>query len=78
MQEEPPRCPGIRALDPVLRKALAKERDDRYGSCAELIEAAAEALGVGAARAGRRPFVPPRLQRRTGRSSPPGCSCSPR
>src|SRR5206468_9836328 len=27
------------ALDPVLRRGLAKERDDRYATCAELIAA---------------------------------------
>ncbi len=40
MQEEPPPLPTLPALDPVLGKALAKEPDERYGSCLELIEAA--------------------------------------
>ena len=44
MQEPVPAVPGHPALDPVLRKALAKEPIDRYGSCAELIEAARLAL----------------------------------
>jgi len=44
MQEPVPPVPGRPALDPVLRKALAKEPGDRYGSCAELIEAARLAL----------------------------------
>ena len=41
MQEQPPPLKGYAALDPVLRKALAKDREDRYTTCAELIEAAA-------------------------------------
>jgi DNA-binding beta-propeller fold protein YncE len=56
MQETVRPVPGRPALDPVLRKALAKEPGDRYGSCAELIEAARLAL------AGVR--VPVRLVRR--------------
>ena len=44
MQERVPAVPDRPALDPVLRKALAKEPGDRYGSCAELIEAARLAL----------------------------------
>jgi len=39
-----PELPG--AIDAVIGKALAKNPDDRYASCAELVEAAAEALGV--------------------------------
>src|SRR5215208_7243774 len=48
MQEQPAPIRGRARLDPVLRKALAKDREDRYGSSAELIEAAAAALGVAA------------------------------
>jgi hypothetical protein len=48
MQEEPPPLKGHAALDPVLRKALAKDREDRYMTCAELIDAASTALGLGA------------------------------
>jgi ABC-type branched-subunit amino acid transport system substrate-binding protein/DNA-binding beta-propeller fold protein YncE len=44
MQEPVPPAPGRPELDPVLRKALAKEPGDRYGSCAELIDAARLAL----------------------------------
>ena len=44
MQNPVPPVPGHPALDPVLRKALAKEPEDRYESCAELIEAARLAL----------------------------------
>ena len=47
MQEQPPALRRYPRLDPVLRKALAKDREDRYRSCAELIEAAAPALGLG-------------------------------
>ena len=36
------------ALDPVLARGMAKEPDDRYESCAALVAAVAEALGVGA------------------------------
>jgi ABC-type branched-subunit amino acid transport system substrate-binding protein len=45
-------------LTPVLRKALAKDREKRYATCAELTEAAAAALGLGTPRAARRPLVP--------------------
>jgi ABC-type branched-subunit amino acid transport system substrate-binding protein/DNA-binding beta-propeller fold protein YncE len=64
MQEEPAPLRDHRALDPVLRKALAKDRENRYASCAELIDAAAEALGLGVPRRARRPLVPPGLLRR--------------
>ena len=46
MQEQPPPLRGYPALDPVLRKALAKDQDERYASCAELIDAARAALGL--------------------------------
>ena len=46
LEEEPPATGG--AADPVLAKALAKIPDDRYQTCAELAEAAREALGVAA------------------------------
>jgi len=43
------------ALDPVIDRALAKEREDRYPRCEELMRSAADALGVaGAAAGGRR------------------------
>ena len=64
MQEEPPSLRDHRGLDPVLRKALAKDQEDRYGSCAELIDAAADALGLARApRAARRAIVPPAVRR---------------
>jgi ABC-type branched-subunit amino acid transport system substrate-binding protein/DNA-binding beta-propeller fold protein YncE len=58
MQDEPPRVPGHASLDSVLSKALAKDRDDRYATCRELIDGAAAALGAGAPRAARPPLVP--------------------
>jgi ABC-type branched-subunit amino acid transport system substrate-binding protein/outer membrane protein assembly factor BamB len=46
MQGEPAPLRGRSALSPVLRRALAKEKDDRYPTCGEFIEAAADALRV--------------------------------
>jgi Protein kinase domain len=54
MRDDPVPIAGHPALDPVLAKALAKDREDRYGSCVELIDAAAGALGLAAPLAGRR------------------------
>jgi YVTN family beta-propeller protein len=52
LEEDPPSAsdansdlPG--AIDPVLRTAMAKEPDDRYPTCAALLDAAGEALGLG-------------------------------
>ena len=45
LEEEPPAPPG---LEPVIPKALAKEPGNRYGTCAEVIDSAREALGLGA------------------------------
>jgi len=64
MQEEAGPLRGHARLDPVLRKALAKDREDRYGSCGELIEAAAAALDLRAPAPGRRPLVPSALHPR--------------
>ena len=50
IQEDPPPVRQHTALDPVFRKALAKDREDRYGSCAELVEAADRVLGLDARR----------------------------
>jgi ABC-type branched-subunit amino acid transport system substrate-binding protein/DNA-binding beta-propeller fold protein YncE/predicted Ser/Thr protein kinase len=44
LQNPPPPLPGHPRLDPVLAKALAKERHDRYAKCSELIAAARAAL----------------------------------
>ena len=46
MQEQPAPLRGHSRLGPVLDKALAKDREERYASCGELIEAAAAALGL--------------------------------
>jgi hypothetical protein len=54
MQDEPAPLPDHTALTPVLRKGLAKDREDRYGTCAELVDAASGALGLAAPLAGRR------------------------
>jgi ABC-type branched-subunit amino acid transport system substrate-binding protein len=64
MQEHPAPLRGQPRLDPVLRKALAKDQEDRYGSCPALIDAAADALGLARApRAARRSIMPPAVRR---------------
>jgi ABC-type branched-subunit amino acid transport system substrate-binding protein len=65
MQDEPPTLKGHAALDPVLGKALAKNREDRYATCAQLIEAARGALGLAVAPVGR--TATRRARRRPGR-----------
>ena len=50
MQEAPPSRASTNPdlpveIDPVLAKAMAKDPDDRYASCGELVDAAREALG---------------------------------
>jgi ABC-type branched-subunit amino acid transport system substrate-binding protein len=64
MQDEPPPLRGHARLDAVLRKALAKDRENRYAKCGELIEAAAGALGLDVPAARPRPRVPEALHRR--------------
>jgi DNA-binding beta-propeller fold protein YncE len=54
MRDDPLPVTGHSALDPVLAKGLAKDREDRYGTCVELIDAAAGALGLAAPLVGRR------------------------
>ena len=51
---------SCRGLEDVLPKALAKEPDERYATCGELIEDAREALGIAEpnAAAGRSPSPP--------------------
>jgi DNA-binding beta-propeller fold protein YncE len=54
MRDGPVPIAGRAALDPVLASGLAKDREDRPGGCAELIDAAAGAMGLAAPLAGRR------------------------
>jgi hypothetical protein len=54
IQEEPAPLAGHPRLDAVLRKALAKDRQERHRTCAELVDSAAEALGLAAPLAARR------------------------
>ena len=51
LEDEPPATGG--AADPVIVKALAKCPDDRYQTCAELVGAARDALGIAAPRPSR-------------------------
>jgi YVTN family beta-propeller protein len=46
VNEPPPKLPAYSALEPVIAKALAKDPQERYASCAELVEAARETLGL--------------------------------
>ena len=52
LEDEPPTTGG--AADPVIAKSLAKSPDDRYQTCAELAEAARDALEVSVSRPSRR------------------------
>ena len=60
IQDPPPKLTELRSdlpaeIDDVIEKALAKEPDERYDSCGELVEAAREVLPLDAARSrGRR------------------------
>ena len=54
LHDDPP--PLRPALDPVLRRALAKDKEDRYTTCGELIAAARAALAPGARAPRRRPL----------------------
>src|SRR5262249_18182414 len=54
MQEDPPSFSSRSELDPVFRRALAKEKDERYESAAAFVEAAAAAIGLETPRLRRR------------------------
>src|SRR5262245_36917146 len=54
LQEDPPSLAESPVLDQVFATALAKEREVRYASPGELVEAAAQALGVETPRLRRR------------------------
>ena len=54
LEEEPPAPPG---LEHVMAKALAKDAEDRYASCGDLVVAAADALGVSHERRSRWPLL---------------------
>jgi DNA-binding beta-propeller fold protein YncE len=54
MRDDPVPIAGHPELDPVLAQGLAKDREDRPGTCVELIDDAAGALGLAAPLAGRR------------------------
>jgi ABC-type branched-subunit amino acid transport system substrate-binding protein/streptogramin lyase len=54
MQEPSPTLREHPELDPVLARGLAKEKDERYPSCGELLAAAHSALGLEAPAARRR------------------------
>jgi streptogramin lyase len=62
MQEPVPRMPRYPELDDVFERGLAKDPDDRFESCAQLVEAARSALGFGPS-----PAVVLRRRRRLGR-----------
>jgi class 3 adenylate cyclase len=58
LEEEPPSVSDVnsavpRGIDDVIRRAMAKEPGDRFRTCAALIDAAEEALGVRTPRATR-------------------------
>ena len=46
VNDPPPAVAASPTLDPVIAAALAKDPDDRYASCGELVEAFREALGL--------------------------------
>jgi hypothetical protein len=54
LREPPPPLRAYPALDPLIDRALAKEREDRYPGCEEMMRSAAAALGVAGPAAVRR------------------------
>jgi YVTN family beta-propeller protein len=64
LREDPAPLRGRKALDPVLRRGLAKDKGERFGRCAALIDAAAAALGLADPAAHRRMPTGPGLARR--------------
>jgi serine/threonine-protein kinase len=94
LEEPPPRVSVIgwdlpEALDPVFERGLAKEKQDRFDSCGQLVAAAREAAGfvphsgqypIPDRPAGDRTTVTgerPRGERSGGRSAPPGQRAAP-
>jgi serine/threonine-protein kinase len=55
LQAEPPGLPGHPTLDPVMAKALAKDKDERQATCRELVAGARAALGLNPAHQATRP-----------------------
>ena len=74
LQEPPPKVSDTgmsMEMDAVVALAMAKHRDDRYPSCGELIAAAKEAAGPGAAkRPGTAVAAPPAVDASNDRGSP--------
>jgi ABC-type branched-subunit amino acid transport system substrate-binding protein/DNA-binding beta-propeller fold protein YncE len=64
MQEEPAPVRGHPALDPVLRRALAKEKNERPATCSELIDESRRALGLAVPAKARQRRISPTLLRR--------------
>lgn len=56
LEEQPPAPPG---LELAMGTALAKDPAERYGTCAEFVAAAADALGIDERARARLPGVPP-------------------
>jgi hypothetical protein len=94
LEEPPPRVSAIgwdlpEALDPVFERGLAKEKQDRFDSCGQLVAAAREAAGfvphsgqyaIPDRPAGDRTTVTgerPSSERSGGRSAPPGKRAAP-
>lgn len=57
MQEQPRGLREYPALDPVFVRGLAKDKDERYPTCTDLLDSAREALGFEKPRLRRRRFI---------------------